>query len=91
MTVDKVKEVIERYIRYFENYPHDNYNEHDKKLKHCQEMLPKMFKYLDEGRIEKTMRHLGFIQGFLWTENYFTIDELKNHNRPDITEDNTCS
>jgi hypothetical protein len=83
MTIDKIKEVMERYRKFFENYPYDDENAHDIKLKHCMGMIPRMLKYLEEGRVEKVFRHLGFIQGFLWTENYFTIDELKNHSRPD--------
>lgn len=36
-----------------------------------------------EVRIEKANRWLGFIQGVLWAENVFTIEELKAHNRGD--------
>ena len=39
-------------------------------------------KFVDEGRIEKAMRWLGFIQGVLWHGEYFTLDELKEHSRP---------
>jgi hypothetical protein len=40
-------------------------------------------KFVDEGRIEKAMRWLGFLQGVLWSDNEFSLDELKNHSRPD--------
>jgi len=30
---------------------------------------------------EKMHRWLGFIQGVLWCEGFFTLEELKEHNR----------
>jgi hypothetical protein len=33
-------------------------------------------------RREKSMRWLGFVQGFLWAMHVATIDELKSVNRP---------
>lgn len=35
------------------------------------------------GRIEKAMRWLGFIQGYLHAWGMFTLEEIKNHSRPD--------
>jgi len=35
------------------------------------------------GRVEKAMRWLGFVQGVLFCFNDFTIDQLKDHSRPD--------
>jgi hypothetical protein len=36
---------------------------------------------LNEGRIEKSMRWLGFVQAVLWCFGLATIDELKDDNR----------
>lgn len=36
-----------------------------------------------EGRREKAMRWLGFLQGALWNCRLATLDQLKNMNRPD--------
>jgi hypothetical protein len=36
-----------------------------------------------EGRREKAMRWLGFVQGALWAKGLATIDDLKSMNRPD--------
>ena len=33
-------------------------------------------------RREKAMRWLGFVQGYLWTATYCTIEDLKKANRP---------
>jgi hypothetical protein len=38
---------------------------------------------VDAGRIEKAMRWLGFLQGALWRQWRFTLDQLKNHSRPE--------
>lgn len=54
----------------------------DEKLDHILGMIPKMYKFLNEGRREKVMRWLGFIQGVLWATKVYSVDELKNHNRP---------
>ena len=49
---------------------------------HIREMLEKMPAFLEEGRREKFMRWLGFVQGTFWFVGVYTLDELKNHNRP---------
>jgi hypothetical protein len=43
-------------------------------------------KFVDLGKIEKAMRWLGFLQGILWEDDHFTLDDLKNHSRPDLVE-----
>jgi hypothetical protein len=45
-------------------------------------MLPKAIRFVEEGRRDKAMRWLGFIQGVLWVQRIYTIDELKLHNAP---------
>ena len=50
---------------------------------HLQSMIPKAIAFFQEGRREKGFRWLGFLQGALWAEGIYTIDELKEHNRPD--------
>ena len=32
---------------------------------------------------QKDFRWLGFVQGWLWARSYYTIDELKQHNKPE--------
>jgi len=91
MTPDKVREVIARYRELLEsngyipephphNVPHISTN---KAMDHCLSMLSKMELFLDEGRFEKTFRWLGFVQGYMWANRMFTLEDLKNHNRPD--------
>ena len=45
-------------------------------------MLDEMETFLKENRKEELMRWLGFVQGCLWTLGIYTLDDLKNHNRP---------
>jgi len=51
-------------------------------LAHCHGMLDKMEGFIKEGRIEKAFRWLGFIQGCLWSTGQYSLEDLKNHNRP---------
>jgi hypothetical protein len=92
MTTAKIREVISVYRELFEkmgiekaDYPPDEIIDPDstRPLAHCHGMLDKMEVFLDEGRIEKCFRWLGFLQGFLWREGLYTLDDLKNHSRPD--------
>lgn len=49
---------------------------------HLLYMLGEMERFLDEDRMEKFFRWLGFVQGVCWTLSYQTLEELKNLNRP---------
>jgi hypothetical protein len=90
MTSDRVREVIETYRRRFDeigvekiDYPHgDVVDTSNNVLGHCYGMLDKMLEFINEGRTEKTFRWLGFIQGCLWASRIYTLEDLKNHNRP---------
>lgn len=37
-----------------------------------------------DDKLEKSMRWLGFVQGVLWALDAFTVEDLKNHSRPDF-------
>ena len=52
-------------------------------LQHCYGMLDEMEIFVAEGRIDKVFRWLGFVQGVLWAYGYYSLENLKNHNRPD--------
>jgi hypothetical protein len=39
---------------------------------------------VDEGRIEKAMRWLGFVQGALWGMGLVTIECMKLVNKPEV-------
>jgi len=51
-------------------------------LNHLLSMLPAMESFAKEGRREKFFRWLGFMQGVLWSLGEFSLNELRDHNRP---------
>jgi hypothetical protein len=38
--------------------------------------------FVNEGRTDKAMRWLGFVQGVLWMAGVYSLHEMQNHNRP---------
>ena len=51
-------------------------------LGHVVYMCDTAIGFVREGRVEKAMRWLGFIQCAVSRE--YNLDELKNHSRPDV-------
>lgn len=94
MTKDKVLQVIQTYRKHFESlnipkvdFPHNKLvGTKEDLLAHCHSMLNKMEQFIVEERMDKVFRWLGFIQGCLWSTNQFTLEELRNHGRQDLTE-----
>lgn len=95
MTPEKVLEVIEIYRRRFEKsgVKKEDHSYHRllessaRGFSHCHGMLDKMSGFVHEGRMDKTFRWLGFIQGFLWSRRICTLMDLTIHNRPSAEED----
>ncbi len=91
MTPEKVREVIAAYRAAFEergidpfDYPHDEVLYATScGLRHCRGMLDKMEVFITENRMDKVYRWLGFIQGVLWSQGFYTLKDLMNHNRKD--------
>lgn len=52
-------------------------------LVHCCQMLDQMEKFIEEDRMDKFFRWLGFIQGALWALGVYTVADLKGHSKPD--------
>ncbi|HUC88977.1 MAG TPA: hypothetical protein VMR49_03025 [Candidatus Paceibacterota bacterium] len=84
----KVQGVIDLYRLKFEelgikreDYPHGKLLDTEEKgLEHCYGMLEEMEKFMEENRMDKVFRWLGFIQGVLWSQKIYTIADLKKHN-----------
>lgn len=98
MTDQKCREVLDRYEQRIPEFMDTFRHGKDGELEHLLEMIPKMRAMLDEAnsewlrqrdfvaaadKREKFMRWLGFIQGTLCSQAVYTLEELKNHNRPD--------
>lgn len=92
MDSNKILEVIEIYSEYFTkeeieyvDFSHIDKPEANKEmLAHCHGMLHKIKEFIQEDRIEKAFRWLGFVQGCLWSTGCYSLEDLMNHNRPNI-------
>lgn len=90
MTKEKLAEVLALYRKYLEGYrvakrkvPSNEHPESNTEVfEHMHAMIDEMEGFLKEGRIEKFHRWLGFLQGNFWRMGIFTLEELKNQNRP---------
>jgi hypothetical protein len=51
-------------------------------IAHFKFMCEEAPKFVDVGQVPKAMRWLGFIQGVLWAESDFSLEELKTHSKP---------
>lgn len=91
MRTEKIRDVIACYEQKLQalaiiphDYPHEELlKSPEASLEHLASMLPKMRIFLNEGRTNKVYRWLGFIQGALWSQGIYTLEELKNHNKPE--------
>lgn len=89
MGPEQVLGVIEKYRREFEarriskrSYPHGELLSGEVRgLEHCHAMLDKMVGFVQEGKTEKAMRWLGFVQGAFWMAGIYPIDDFKADNR----------
>lgn len=89
MKTEKTQEVINKYREKFEelgvkknSYSHTDKLDSTKHcFEHCHAMLDSIDEFIEENRTDKAFRWLGFIQGALWAQKIYTIDELKTHNR----------
>ncbi|MDO8496812.1 MAG: hypothetical protein Q7S43_05175 [bacterium] len=93
----KVLEIVDKYKQYFQEevipnikYPHDKavlFGNVDDILAHCHSMLNGVGEFISLGDKEKRDRaliRLGFIQCGLWATGHYTVEDLKDHNRPDV-------
>lgn len=57
--------------------------DHSWMMKHAAWMCRQARCHADNGKIEKAMRWLGFIQAVMWFDNLRTLDDLKHDSMPD--------
>jgi len=62
-------------------WPHDRSS-----LEHVRAIIPEIKKFIKIGRIEKASRWLGFIQGVLWINKIYSLENLCDHNRENTDE-----
>ncbi len=87
MTKEQVLQVVDRYRIYLslagdkpELADFDHTPTRGEAIRHMLNMCDSMEKLLDEGRTEKAMRWLGFMQGVLWSQGSFSLNEMREHN-----------
>lgn len=79
MTLQKVREVCDSYLELEkQRILHTNSPE----LTYAFRMCERIREHIENNKIEKSMRWLGFIQGVLYSNGVLSVEELKNHNRP---------
>ena len=63
-----------------EEFPHNKcLHSSNRGLSHCYYLLDSIEGFLKKGDIEKGKHWIGFIQGILFMEGLYTIDQLKSH------------
>jgi hypothetical protein len=85
MNAEQIEEVKTKYLKKLHDYvakPADTWCILDRTcdaihLDHIKWMLEELPEDLD-----KANRWLGFIQGVLWANGMYTIDDMREHNRP---------
>ena len=88
MTEAQVREAVKKYREKLSHiYQAKRFNPDSKpiysweQLDHVLWMLDLTEHFLDNMKTEKVFRWLGFIQGVLWSEGMYTINEIKEHNQ----------
>lgn len=77
MKNEKIMNMCKKYEDYIKKWRHS-----DADFNHVKWMTKQVPDFLGAGRKEKVNRWLGFIQGVLWAKKIYTIEEMKEHNRP---------
>jgi len=86
MTKEQVLSVVEKYRTYLslagdkpELANFDQAPTRGEALRHMLNMCDGIEKLYDED-VEKAMRWVGFMQGVLWAQGSFTLNEMREHN-----------
>ena len=90
MTDEKIREVTARYRELLNNqaiarkkFPEKNLPLSDYDVVgHLSFMLDQIDSFLRQGQRDKAFLGLGFVQGGLWCLRFYTLEDLKNHNKP---------
>lgn len=88
MTGEKVKEVLDKYESRLQVNGFKPIRGADKahlfdRINHLTWMCIEARSFVDQGRLEKAMRWLGFIQGAFWAFCLDTVENMKLDNTPE--------
>jgi hypothetical protein len=75
-----LKAITQKYLNLLKHKHNIKAKEHGDDLEHCLWMLEKMNTF-GKRDLDKLNRWIGFVQGILYREKIFTIDQMRNHVR----------
>ena len=84
MTKEQIIENLSNYTTTLQKQGYIPLRNNNNKLNHILWMCDHAIDQVRKGKLEKANRWFGFIQGALFTNDIFTIEELKEHNRPKV-------
>lgn len=89
MTPEKIIEIVDRYSDEFQKNGIAPARSVDPRmpddvtrLRHASWMCLEVVRMVADGKVEKAMRWLGFVQGAMWSTGFRTIDEMRHDNMP---------
>ena len=92
MTVDQIKTAVAKYRVELLKYQYESLSAPTDKicgadideigcLQHVLAMCDTVEHLVEQGKIEKAFRWLGFMQGVLWCGGVYSIDQMRDDNR----------
>lgn len=81
MTTEKVTKVVKMYEKRLNELLETDRWDGNAQLTHALGMCAQIQDLMGDDEREKAMRWLGFLQGVLYCNGIYTIEEMKTHNR----------
>ena len=85
MTVEWMRQVLQMYCERLKDFPSDNacpdFHLYPSGAPYVHWMCKEVLSWDLKEDFEKANRWLGFIQGAFWVMGFYTINEMKEHNR----------
>jgi hypothetical protein len=84
MTNEQIVNVTKKYSDFLTNMgviESIRQNDVPDSLNHVKWMLEQIPMFIEENKIDKANRWLGFVQGVFWVRNFYNIGEMRDDNR----------
>ena len=82
MSRERMLEVLQMYADELSYVEPKRENEGGTRREHLRWMCLEAQRHIEKNEMEKANRWLGFIQGSFWMFATYSIDEMREHNRP---------
>jgi hypothetical protein len=88
MSPEKIKELMHYYARALQvdpvrGDPAALNRDKDADMRHLVWMCGQVIEFVNTQRMAKANRWIGFIQGVMWSYGVMTIDQMRQHNKPE--------